>query len=318
MERFLLKSRIWQGRTVATAMADRFFFVVDKQKYDNYNSGRTKGVDLSMPKEKNLASKNRIINQTNKNVEVFDVSIQEEPVKAENVEVVSKKMPSRLAYEEYLKKPKPLNEVEKDDGEPLIEPIEVIEQTKNELVLEKKLKSKRAEDLEIYKMIIDYASKGKIDELSARIGVSNKTLSYWKKKYPAVLRAFQFGEKQLHGEIVLSMAQLALGGQTVRKQVVVNCREEYGQGRERKVIYTPKIVEVEEELAPNFNAQKYVLENKEAEVWTAKDKEIRLTMETKNVVDNMSAEEAQALVELLQEMESDKKITHQQLKLEKN
>ena len=80
----------------------------------------------------------------------------------------------------------------------------------------------------------------------------------------------------------------------------------------------PLAVKINLSGSVDFNAQKYVLENKEAEVWTAKDKEIRLTMETKNVVDNMSAEEAQALVELLQEMESDKKITHQQLKLEKN
>lgn len=137
-------------------------------------------------------------------------------------------------------------------------------------------------DKRVLNEIAVYLSNGMEEkDIAVLLGINDKELQQWKNDYPEVMGAFEIGAKAVSAKVMLTKVQLALGGRKVWKQQAVKVGE-YCDGH--KIGEHIEIVEVWEELPPNYNAIDDILSVKESDTWNKK-----------KILDNKESEHRDAL-----------------------
>lgn len=114
------------------------------------------------------------------------------------------------------------------------------------------------------------ASRGLTDdEMAEMFGISPKLIQRWKEFYPSFREAIEKGRTKADSKVVESLWQTATGLSVSgararkRKQQVVKLKD--ADGGEYY-----EIVELEEDVLPEFQAQRYWLDNRQPEHWGTK------------------------------------------------
>lgn len=137
-------------------------------------------------------------------------------------------------------------------------------------------------DKRVLNEIAVYLSNGMEEkDIAVLLGINDKELQQWKNDYPEVMGAFEIGAKAVSAKVMLTKVQLALGGRKIKKQQAVKVGD-YEEGR--KIGEHIEIVEVWEELAPNYSAIDDILSVKESDTWNKK-----------KILDNKESEHRDAL-----------------------
>lgn len=143
--------------------------------------------------------------------------------------------------------------------------------------------------------VYEWASEGKNKkEIAQYLNLSKKEYDDLLHKYPVVLGAMVKGKEFANLLLSMSLYEMALGKQTIKRQVVVS-RTEYDEDGNKKSV--PDTMWVEEEIPANvrFNAMKFLLENKVPEAYGKANKE-KDENEYAKAFMNMSDAEKKALM----------------------
>ena len=156
-------------------------------------------------------------------------------------------------------------------------------------------------DKRVLNEIAVYLSNGMEEkDIAVLLGVNDKELQQWKNDYPEVMGAFEIGAKAVSAKVMLTKVQLALGGRKVWKQQAVKVGD-YEEGR--KVGEHIEVVEVWEELAPNYNAIDDILSVKESDTWNKKKILDNKESEHRDALSMFSKEEKMRMLKAIQEQE---------------
>lgn len=117
------------------------------------------------------------------------------------------------------------------------------------------------------------ALEGKTDaQIASAMEVSERTFSYWKKKFPEFLQSLKEGKEPSDSKVEKSLFQRACGYSVKEKKVVFGCDE---QGNQKPV----RIETVEKEVAPDVTAAIFWLKNRKPDQWREK-KDVNITGDT--------------------------------------
>lgn len=141
------------------------------------------------------------------------------------------------------------------------------------------------------------------DSLAYSLKITRKELDSWCVKYPEVIGAISIGEKVLNMKVGLTLGQIALGGYRTKKQIPIRLSEynEYG----RKIRDYVEVVTVEEETPPNFNAIKYILDNKESFDWGTKKEMQREEEKQKKIIETLSQEDTLNVLNMIKKTQEE-------------
>ena len=156
-------------------------------------------------------------------------------------------------------------------------------------------------DKRVLNEIAVYLSNGMEEkDIAVLLGINDKELQCWKESYPEVMGAFEIGAKAVSAKVMLTKVQLALGGRKIWKQQAVKVGD-YEDGK--KVGEHIEVVEVWEELAPNYNAIDDILSVKEANTWSKKKVLDVKESEHRDALSMFSKEEKMRMLRSIQEQE---------------
>ena len=156
-------------------------------------------------------------------------------------------------------------------------------------------------DKRVLNEIAVYLSNGMEEkDIAVLLGVNDKELQQWKNDYPEVMGAFEIGAKAVSAKVMLTKVQLALGGRKVWKQQAIKVGD-YEEGK--KIGEHIEVVEVWEELAPNYNAIDDILSVKEADTWNKKKILENKESEHRDALSMFSKEEKMRMLRAIQSEE---------------
>ena len=158
-------------------------------------------------------------------------------------------------------------------------------------------------DKKILNEIAVYTSNG-MDEkdIGALLNMSVEEIEKWKEMCPEVMGAFSIGAKAVSAKVMLTKVQLALGGRKVKKQQAVKVGD-YEDGR--KIGEHIEIVEVWEELAPNYQACEEILSAKEPDTWNKKKLLEEKEKEQRAVISDLTPEQKIAMLKAIDSQEQE-------------
>jgi hypothetical protein len=114
--------------------------------------------------------------------------------------------------------------------------------------------------------IFNWSSEGKSEkEISQYLNMDLRDFKSLCKQYPIFLGAMSKGKAMAKMMVSASMYELAIGGKKIKKLVPVTTCEYNENGK--MISKTTTYANVETELPPDFNAQKYILSRKDPKNW---------------------------------------------------
>lgn len=120
-------------------------------------------------------------------------------------------------------------------------------------------------------LIEAWARDGLTDEqIANNLGISSRTLYYYKNKYPQFLQALKRGKEVVDVEVENALLKKALGfKETVKKAIKVK-NVEYKDGKRLKETENVILVDEEQYIQPDTTAQIFWLKNRKRDVWRDK------------------------------------------------
>ena len=157
-------------------------------------------------------------------------------------------------------------------------------------------------DKRVLNEIAVYLSNGMEEkDIAVLLGINDKELQCWKESYPEVMGAFEIGAKAVSAKVMLTKVQLALGGRKIWKQQAIKVGD-YGEDGKKYGEHI-EVVEVWEELPPNYNALDDILSVKEANTWSKKKVLDVKESEHRDALSMFSKEEKMRMLRSIQEQE---------------
>ena len=157
-------------------------------------------------------------------------------------------------------------------------------------------------DKRVLNEIAVYLSNGMEEkDIAVLLGINDKELQCWKESYPEVMGAFEIGAKAVSAKVMLTKVQLALGGRKIWKQQAIKVGD-YGEDGKKYGEHI-EVVEVWEELPPNYNAIDDILSVKEANTWSKKKVLDVKESEHRDALSMFSKEEKMRMLRSIQEQE---------------
>lgn len=108
-------------------------------------------------------------------------------------------------------------------------------------------------------------------EIAKYFDIAERTLNYWKKKYPAFLQSLKKGRANADGEVVKSLYNRAVGAR-IKVEQAIKVKEVFynDNGKKYKEKEKVEIVELTQEVPPDTTACIYWLKNRQSDKWRDK------------------------------------------------